>query len=323
MAEEASNIQEQATAAATPVAAPTPQPTKTETTFAEYEANLIAVDVPAGHNALKTSLIDDRSKRATRRNKRCFLIKASETVRFYQRINDHISVFAKQEADEIKANVTDYTNLSANLGTLLGAALAATTAAKAKILIAKDKAIKMDEARKNSAFSDAIAEMDKAYAPDGPKGGFGKAIEAIKGRAENCLNTADDAVEVAVKVIGIGAGANVGILSTMGNQLSEKAGSIHQDVGSNITDASAKQTAAQREYNDALKNISISKYNKYEKTLGYAAVLDTTSEVHRLDCINKDRNWIKHELERLAKAIESNFIETNPPAAPATPATAS
>ena len=201
MADEESIIQEQTAPAATPVARMTAQPTKTETTFAEYKANLIKVDIPAGHNSLTTSFIHDRSRRATRRNKRCFLAKAGESVRFYQRISDHITVFAKQEADEINANVSDYSAQSAALGAKLAEALSAITAAKAKILIAKDKAVKMDEARKNSAYSDAIAEMEKVFAPDSPKGAFAKAIEALKNNAENNLNLSADTLTVKSAIV--------------------------------------------------------------------------------------------------------------------------
>lgn len=318
MADEVSNIQESRTPAQGVAATPPAPHTKTDETFKEYEGNLIATDIPAGHNALKTSIIEDRSKRKTRNNKRCFLAKATETVRFYQSLNDHITVFAKQEADEIKTNVAEYVNMSKNLGDLLTAALNATVAAKAKIASAKEKAVKMDEARKNSVYSDAIAELEKIYAaPDLPKGAFGKEVEAIKTSAENCLNTADDAMEVAVKVIGIRAGANIEILTGLSNQLAEKTSLIHQDVTTNIADATGKQVAAQTDYNGALKDISIFKYKKYEKSLGYAATLDTTSEVHRLDCIYADGAWIKKKLERLSRAVENNFIATNPPA-PAT-----
>ena len=310
MSEEEKNAKEHhhhQAASSAPDDTQSPQQTATEKAFEDYKTGLTKTDIPNGYTLLKNSIINNRSQRATRRNKRCFLVKAEDTGAFYQTMSNNITVFAKQDAEEIRDNVTDYIAQNTDLAAKMTDALKAIKAAKDKILIAKDKAYKMDEARKNSALSDAVAEMEKIY--PGKKGTFGSAVEELKNDAEHNLNLADDAMEVAIKVTGIRAGANIENLKAISVELADKTAGISTDAATNLTDARKLQADAQAEYDEALKTLSKTKYDKYEKTLGYEATLDTTSQVHDLDCARWDKKKIKDELDKIAREVEGNFVE--------------
>lgn len=309
MTEEEKTASEKQPAQAPPDEIQAEQPSSTDKAFGDYESILLKTNIPQDYTLLKNSLIDYRSNRSTRRNKRCFLIKAEESANFYQRLSNHITLFAKQDSDEIRDNVTDYIAQNTGLANKITDALKALKTAKEKILVLKDKAYKLDEARKNSAFSDAVAALDRPF--PGSKGALAKEIEKLKNDAEHCYNLSDDAVEVAVKVAGIRASANVENLQTMSMQLADKVGKLNADVSADIIDARGLQTAAQTEYDQALKNLSKFKYGKYEKTLGYEATLDTTSQTHDPECAELDQLAIKLKLDTLASTVEGNFIDNN------------
>jgi hypothetical protein len=277
-------------------------------TFRDYAEGLHKTDIPDGHTQMQNSIFNNESKRKTRANKRCFLEKADQTIHFYRRINNTISVFAKQDAEEIRDNVSAYMTQNQEIDKKLGEALKALKTAKEKIGIVKDKAYKLDEARKNSANSDPAKALDKAY---GSKGDFGKVIEELKNNAENTFNIADDALEVAVKVSGIRAGANIDALKDPSVKLAEEVGKIQTDVSGNIANAQTHQTSLQAEYEQALRDLSKSKYDKYDKTLTYEAILDTTSQVHELDCKGWNHTQIKARLKELADKVESNFSDNS------------
>lgn len=275
-------------------------------TFRDYGEGLLKTDIPNGHTQMQNSIYDNESKRKTRANKRCFLEKSNQTVDFYKQINNAISVLAKQDAEEIRDNVGVYIAQNQEIDKKMGEALKALKAAKDKLGIVKDKAYKLDEARKNSAFSDPAKALDKAY---GSKGDFGKVVEELRGNAEATHNLSDDALEVVVKVSGIRAGANIDALKEPSVKLAEEVGKMQTDVTDNITNAQKHQMGLQTEYEQALRDLSKSKYEKYDKTLLYEAVLDTTSQVYDLDCKGWDHAQIKSRLKELANKVECNFSD--------------
>ncbi len=291
----------------------------TNKTFREYSDALVNNDIPAVHSAMQTSHEQFKSNHLLRWKKKCILFKADETASFYQMLSDNIGVFAKKDALQIQTRVGKVIDAS---NTVIPAKL---TEAFKSLKDAKDKLKTVRSASEDllnnltdSTYSEAVSTLSKAFKDTTPRNSDDnernllEAIEGLKRQATHSFNIADDATEVAIKVAGIHASANVGSLKKPSDKVADAMTVLQADIEANIKSASALKVTVQQGYNTMMEQLVETKYVKYADGLRYGGLLETLKQVESPDCKDWSHKTIVVKLDEYANQIENNFAQTVP-----------
>ncbi len=288
--------------------------TATNTAFKEYKKLLLDNDIPQAKNSMETTLTDYYAKRLTRWKKKAVLVKAEETLDFYQALSDNIGVFARKDASEIKKKIDITADASTkNVTAKLTEAFKTLKEAKDKLKIVRTKADELHNALTDSVYSDDVSELSKKFKDTTPEmksdnaKNFSEAIAGLKTVATGCFNLSDDSVEVAIKVSGIHATTNVSSMTELGKKVADSVALLQTQLEGNITYSEGNRKSARVEYVKAMEALAEAKFARYAATLNYEGVLDTTSQADNPECVEHSQSNIAAQLHRYAEAVECNF----------------
>jgi hypothetical protein len=194
----------------------------------------------------------------------------------------------------------------------LATAHAKLKAAKEKLKIVQTAAEDLYNSRRDSSISDDVSVLTKAFKDGTPKlrdndENLADDIRDILHQAKNTFNLVDDAVEVSVKVAGIHALSSVATLRSTGQQILEHLTGLHNEVTAGITLGKTKRDAARQKLEKNMEELVESKYGKYAGKLGYAAILDTASQVEEQDCKGWSHEELADYLNDMGRKVEENF----------------
>jgi hypothetical protein len=285
----------------------------TNKAFRSYEENLRKVEIPNAITKFESASIIFATQRLMRWKKKCVLQKASETLDFYQALNDNIGVFARKDASEIKNKIDKAIADSDVVGAKLKTVFGSLKAAKGKLFEVRGKGDDLFHSLSDSKFSDNVADLSKVLKDATPKNSndnadnFKTYIERLRASSKHCFDLVDDAVEVSIKIAGIHANASINTLKDPSTEMVAKVEALQSDIVDNVTNAQTKRAAGQKEYEAVMNELVTAKYAKYATGLNVGGLLETVSQVDEPDCKEWSHDKIRTRLDQYASQVEGNL----------------
>ena len=133
--------------------------------------------------------------------------------------------------------------------------------------------------------------------------------EARQGLADVTNDLADDAFEIAIKVIGISESANVPSLSNLSKNLLDNITALNADVVENVGFVQAQKQEAQSLLSQMLEKQRTARAETFRKEHQHTALQKALSFVQDPTCPDDDRisSFTRKELERIQAAVEGSF----------------
>ncbi|GJM34468.1 MAG: hypothetical protein DHS20C18_34690 [Saprospiraceae bacterium] len=265
--------------------------------FEEYNDQLVEHDIPNAVSDKNAKETDHESAQYLENYKICFYNEAKDTLKEYNSIQNRISTTLAKDAAIVRTEVDSSVTFYQDLVTALTAATAAIKAAKLKSNAADDAASIVDDARFDSTYSEEYKALKEGVAT------FDTEVDAIVKKADEVRDTADNAVEAAVKVHGIAGFSNVDGLQPAGENMKNGVNLLQVNINGNVSSSLEKKTLAQGELTTALENTSQSDHN-----LAMAAItvvgLEETSEFVQTPADPKPNMT----LDDISKKVEETFL---------------
>ena len=271
--------------------------------FKKYEKQIKETDLTAAGAAYNEAKVRYKDAMRSRQFKRCMFKKSKDALREYEALANGIVTTASQDAVEIDKSIKGYLDQSALVKSAFDEAIQAIKAAKLSLWQAEDTANNLAEVVENSDNSEELKWLKKHVH------GFETAVKNIQTKADATNDLADDAFEIAVKVAGINAYANVSSLTPLSTSLSDDMGKLKTDINGNITFNKAEKEAAQLLLTDLLTTQSSRRAEKLRAWLKLEGVLEMRSFVHEPGCADGDiRAATRKKIDELAHKVEQNFM---------------
>jgi hypothetical protein len=285
----------------------------TMTTFWAYKKTDLKPAIKEARKNARNSFSSYYANRLLRWKRRCEVFKATDTLSFYQSLSDNIGIFVKKDAQQVQTRISKAIEGSdKTLSEKFTAAFAALKTAKDKLKAVRNNGEELANNFKDSSFNTDVSKLSETFKDGTPskadnQDNLQKTIEDLKEKSKSCFDLADDSVEIAVKVAGIHASANVSSLKTLGDKLVENVNALQTDLETNIKTTQGNLLGAQKTYNATVEKLVESKYVQFADSLRLAGLFSTLRQVNEPDCKEWSHDTIVKKLDAYVKQIEDNF----------------
>ena len=282
----------------------------TEQSFRTYRKGL-KPDINKAKTDMKVARTGYNDAVRSRQFKRCTFKKAEAALAEYEGLLNGVVTAAHQDATEIDASIKNFVAQSATVKTAFGAVVDSLRSAKKALYDVESTASALAELVENSEQSEENKWLKSHISS------FESTIKSIagdvktrkQGLADQTNDLADDAFEVAVKVVGINASVNIESLTPLSTKVLTDLTTLKGDVESNITYAVGEKQKAQVELNKQNQSQSSNRANVSRTRLIFAGLKNVEAFTKTPEC-KEGADLVKDtrkQLEDLVKKVEQSF----------------
>ena len=283
-----------------------------EDRFEEYYTQLTETDIPKASSEQSAKAIDLESDQYQQNYKICFFKEAQLTNEEYLNFQNRITTTLAKDAEMVSGDVTAAVGLYEELKTALKDAMTAIKEAKQKTNAADDMASIVDDARNDSMYSEEAKALreglgEKEVTVRGEtkkKYIFDLRVNNIVRKSDNVRDTADNAVEAAVKVHGISGFTNVDCMEPSGNAMKEKVQLLKDNIAENLTSSQQKKEDAQTALTSALEATSESDHHLATAGIAHKGLKNTAGFAN-----NPVDPRPTLTLDQISQKVERTFLE--------------
>ena len=284
---------------------PTEESFKTYRKALKPEINKAKTDTKVAHTGYNDAV-------RSRQFKRCLFKKAETSLAEYEGLLNGVVTLAYQDATEIDTSIKNYVIQSAAVKTAFGLVVESLRSAKKALYEVETTASAIAELVENSDQSEENKWLKSHI------NGFETTVKKIagdiktktQGLADQTNDLADDAFEVAVKVVGINASVNIESLPPLSTKVLEHLTALKGDVDGNVTYALAEKQKAQVELNNQNKSQSSNRATVSRARLHFAGLKNVEAFTKTPDCLEGAElaKETRKKLAELSEKVEGSFV---------------
>ena len=284
---------------------PTEESFKTYRKALKPEINKAKTDMKVAHTGYNDAV-------RSRQFKRCLFKKAEASLAEYEGLLNNVVTSAHQDATEIDTSIKNFVAQSAAVKTAFGLVVESLRAAKKALYEVETTTSAVAELVENSDQSEENKWLKSHIS------GFETTVKKLagdiktktQGLADQTNDLADDAFEVAVKVVGINASVNIESLTPLSTKVLEHLTLLKGDVESNVTYALSEKQKAQGELNKQNQSQSSNRANVSRMRLHFAGLKNVEAFTKTPDCLEGAElaKETRKQLAELSEKVEGSFV---------------
>ncbi|MBL7818448.1 MAG: hypothetical protein JNL70_25780 [Saprospiraceae bacterium] len=281
------------------------QKTPVEETFNKYKESL-KPDIEKAVSDKRIAQKGYKDAVRSRQFKNCSFKKAKAAIREYEGLMNHVVATAHQDVVEINTSINKYIKYTGDIKTAFDSVVESLRTAKKSLSEVESTANFLAEVLENSDQSEEQKWLKKEVPNFAPTV---KKFAGDTGWADKANDLADDAFEIAVKVIGINASINVESLIPLSTQLQTDITALKEDVKGNMTFSQGEKQKAQQTLDAQNQAQSGTRSIFARARLNLHSLKSLESFVSHPHCDEGSDLQKKtlRELNRLADAVEDSF----------------
>jgi hypothetical protein len=282
-------------------------PSLEDKSFAEYREKLKPeIESAESNNTIALTGYHDSIR--SRQFKICSFKKAKSALKEYEDLMNGVVALAHQDAAEIHKSIEEHLKQTDTVKTAFDAVLEALRNTKKSLLEVETASRSLAEVVENSDQSEEAKWLKKKV--EDFHGKVKKmSAENKEGSADAVNDLADDAFEVAVKVVGINASINLASLPPLSTQLQTDMTALKEDIVANLTFNQGEKQKAQQTLTAQNQAQSTSRATLLRACLNVHALNGVEAYIGQPHCKTGDelQQTTRTQLEKIAEDIEKTF----------------